>query len=152
MVEMSSQFDDYRGQHQPSSGTDDPGIHNLHELFGDDVYKNPHYYGHGDAKIDAEASRALRGRQGKPDSLVDVYRAVPHGVTAINTGDWVTTSPSYARQHGRQESASQDWPVLHAKVPARHVATGGNDIIEWGYRGPSIPNAKVRFRGGKPKA
>ena len=140
----------YRGIHQPQADNDSPGIHNLHELFGEDVYKNPQYYTHGEKSHDREAIRALRGAQGNPDAMVDIFRAVPHGVTAINQGDWVTTSPSYARQHGYHESdESQDWPVLRATVPARHVRTGGNDIIEWGYSGPSIEEAKVHYRGGR---
>ena len=31
--------DQYRGIHQPMVDEDDPGIHNLHELFGEDVYR-----------------------------------------------------------------------------------------------------------------
>lgn len=140
----------YRGIHQPQADNDSPGIHNLHELFGEDVYRNPQYYTHGEKSHDREAIRALRGAQGNPDAMVNIFRAVPHGVTAINQGDWVTTSPSYARQHGYHESdESQDWPVLRATVPARHVRTGGNDIIEWGYSGPSIEQAEVHHRGGK---
>ena len=140
----------YRGIHQPQADNDSPGIHNLHELFGEDVYRNPQYYTHGEKSHDREAIRALRGAQGNPDAMVNIFRAVPHGVTAINQGDWVTTSPSYARQHGYHESdESQDWPVLRATVPARHVRTGGNDIIEWGYSGPSIEQAEVHHRGGR---
>jgi hypothetical protein len=140
----------YRGVHQPQADEDSPAIHNLHELFGDDVYHNPQYFGHGDKTHDREAATALRRAQGNPEAMVDVYRAVPHGVTSINTGDWVTTSPSYARQHGyHAHDESQDWPVLHAQVPAEHVRTGGNDIIEWGYSGPPIEKAKVHFRGGR---
>jgi hypothetical protein len=142
--------DQYRGIHQPQADDESPAIHNLDELFGPDVYKNPHFFGHGDRVHDREAAVALRRAHNSPESNVDIFRAVPHGVTSINTGDWVTTSPSYARQHGYHESdESQDWPVLKATVPAKHVRTGGNDIIEWGYSGPSIDKAEVHHRGGR---
>jgi len=140
--------DQYRGIHQPD--LEGPGIHNLDELFGPDVYKSPHFYGHGDKTNDREAARALTRAQGNPEATVDIYRAVPHGVTSINSGDWVTTSPSYARGHAlHADDPSQDMPVLHAQVQAAHVRTGGNDILEWGYTGPPVENARVHHPGGK---
>lgn len=70
---------------------------------------------------------------------VDVYRAVPHGVHEINQGDWVTTNPDYAHQHGYGEGArGSDWPVLHARVPAEHVWTDHNSEDEQGYQGPDL--------------
>lgn len=70
---------------------------------------------------------------------VDVYRAVPHGIHSINQGDWVTTNPDYAHQHGYGEGPrGSDWPVLHARVPAEHVWTDHNSEDEQGYQGPDI--------------
>ena len=143
-------FDSYRGLHQPSGDPGDPAIHNMETLFPDDVYTHPHFYGHGDKVVDREAGRALQGAKGDPEAMVDIYRGVPHGVSSINQGDWVTTSPTYARQHGfHGHDPTKDWPVLHAQVPARHVSTGGNDIVEWGYSGPTIENAAVHHPGGR---
>ena len=140
--------DQYRGIHQP--GVEGPAIHDLSEMFPSDVYTHPQFYGHGEKTHDREAARALRGARGNPEALVDVYRAVPHGTTSINTGDWVTTSPSYARTHGyHPDDPTQDWPVLHAQVQAAHVRSGGNDIIEWGYAGPAVENARVHHPGGR---
>jgi hypothetical protein len=143
------QMHDYRGQHQPMVDESDPGIHNLHELFGEDVYKTPQHYGHGES-YDTQAITQLRRAQGRPQARVDIYRSVPPGVRSINTGDWVTTSRDYAKQHGRHPTdPSQDQHVLWAKVNAEHVRTGGNDIVEWGYSGESIPNAQVRWKPRK---
>lgn len=129
--------DQYRGLHQPD--LQGPAIHDLTEMFPEDVYTHPHYYGHGDRKIDRHAGRVLVTARGRPDAPIDVYRAVPRGVSTINSGDWVTTVPDYARQHAMHPTdPTLDWPVLHAQVPAEHVRTGGNDIIEWGYSGPDI--------------
>ena len=142
------QFQDYRGLHQPA--LEGPAIHHMEDLFGGDVYTHPHFYGHGEKAHDREASRALRSAKGNPDAPVNIYRAAPHGVTSINTGDWVTTSPTYARSHGlHADDPSQDWPTLHAQVPAKHVRTGGNDIIEWGYSGPTVEKARVHHPGGR---
>lgn len=138
--------DQWRATHRPDM--EGSSIHNMEDMFGPDVYTHPHYYAHGEKTHDREASRSLRAAQGKPESMVDVYRSVPHGISSINTGDWVTTSPSYARQHGMQNDPSEDWPVLHAQVQAAHVRSGGNDIIEWGYAGPSIEKARVHHPGG----
>jgi len=73
------------------------------------------------------------------ESEVDIYRSVPHGVHHINAGDWVTTNPDYAHQHGYgMASRDGDWPVLHARVPAEHVWTDHNDENEQGYHGPDL--------------
>lgn len=37
----------------------------------------------------------------------------------------------------------RDWPVLEAKVPARLILNGGNDLIEWGYWGPDAEDGEV---------
>lgn len=139
----------YRGIHQPH--LEDPAIHHMEDIFPEDVYTHPHWYGQGDKTWDREAGRALQRAKGNPDALVDVYRAAPHGVTSINTGDWVTTSPTMARHHGlHPEDPAQDMPVLHARVPAHQVRSGGNDIVEWGYSGPAVENARVHYPGGNP--
>ena len=146
---LGEQMHEYRGHHQPMVDESDPGIHNLHELFGEDVYRMPHHYGHGES-YDTQAITSLRRAEGKPEMAIDVYRSVPPGVRSINTGDWVTTSREYAKQHGRHpDDPSQDQHVLWAKVKAKHIRTGGNDIVEWGYSGPSIDKAMVRWRPRK---
>jgi GNAT superfamily N-acetyltransferase len=79
------------------------------------------------------------GELGHAGEMMDVYRAAPHGTNAINKGDWVSTNPDYAHQHGYgQAPRDGDWPVLHAKVPAEHVWTDHNDENEQGYQGPDL--------------
>ena len=144
-MDLSEQFSEYRGQHQPD--LEGPAIHEIDQLFPSDVYDRPDLYAHGDPRTAREAGRALQRSRGNPEAQVDVYRAVPHGVEGINPGDWVTTSPSYARQHGRHATdPAQDWPVLSARVAAQHVRTGGNDVIEWGYTGPAVEKARVHWK------
>lgn len=79
------------------------------------------------------------GEMGHEGEMVDVYRAAPHGTNAINKGDWVSTNPDYAHQHGYGAGPrDSDWPVLHSKVPAEHVWTDHNDENEQGYQGPDL--------------
>lgn len=141
-----AQFD-YRGRHQPPA-TGAP-IHDLtnpeHDsAMPDDVYSKPHFYDHssGRERYDRESAAVVRGAQGQPNRPTSIFRAVPRGVEHINPGDWVATSKTYAKQHA-MSNGEDDWHVLEAKVPAKHVRTGGNDIVEWGYGGPEPIQAKV---------
>ena len=78
--------------------------------------------------------RPLDPVKDKPDAMVTVHRAVPHGVTDINPGDWVTPSKSYAKQHGMHESdPKQDLPVISKKVRAADLRTDGDSVNEFGY-------------------
>ena len=45
----------------------------------------------------------IEAAKGKPNKKVKVYRAVPKGVTEINSGDWLTLSKEYAKMHGERE-------------------------------------------------
>jgi len=52
----------------------------------------------------------------------------------INRGDWVTTSKSYAKEHGESHLGGKGkYKILSAHVPASHLYTDGNSIHEWGY-------------------
>jgi hypothetical protein len=86
-----------------------------------------------------------------PDDLVTVYRGVPRNVKTIHRGDWVTTDPAYAHQHGRHNSdPSKDWPVLQADVPARHLYWDENDENEIGYQGPHLGQRDVSYHEEDP--
>lgn len=143
--------DGYGGGHSPSE--DDPPLHDLLavEHFPRDVYENLRHYTFGE--WGRESIRVIQQVRGQPDAPVTIYRAVPPGVTEINTGDWVALERGYALNHaeGRiteewgDEAESwvdvdppQDWPVLSITVPARMIRNGGNDLIEWGYFGPPV--------------
>lgn len=166
-VRSSKTANDYRGQHAaPSDGAP------LHDLlavgfFPDDVYETLRHYTHmsGQTRVDRESIRAVEQMRGKPNAMVTIYRSLPPNVDPhFNTGDWVALSETYAREHGggmgwdewvepatpgvfedgegwvRREG---DWPVISAEVPVHTVLNGGNDIVEWGYHGPTITNPRV---------
>jgi 8-oxo-dGTP pyrophosphatase MutT (NUDIX family) len=139
---------EYRMQHQaPDSDYGAP----LHDVEGimPDFYTHPHYYDHGQEHLH-ESTSVIHGARGKPDKKVRIYRALPaeHAGKGFNTGDWVSTSKSYARQHAKITSdPKHDWPVISTTVPAKHLHTEG-DVHEWAYNGPKKEWATVSFKGG----
>ncbi|MFI0967006.1 2'-5' RNA ligase family protein [Streptomyces sp. NPDC021080] len=111
---------------------------------------NPDWGGMGEPH--EESMAAVHRARGNSEAPVTIYRAAPHGVNRIRTGDWVATSAEHARMeaaeggktdHDGPYDPDYDWPVLKATVPAKHVRTDGNDINEWGYNGPHIDHPAV---------
>jgi hypothetical protein len=137
---------EYHGVHVPPGGPeDDPEwaapMHDVHNAMPQ-AYGNPR----GFPGWDAESGRQLQAAEGRPDHPVTVYRALPAGQREINTGDWVTTSGAYARQHGESNLRHTPWHVVRADVPARHLFNEGY-MSEWGYQGPHIANPAVHYVG-----
>lgn len=131
---------DYRIGHQPFE--DGAPIHNREALESmmQGVLEHPQWYGI-EAHVREDHRAIVEAVAGGPLALVRIYRAVPPGVTAINHGDWVAVSESYARGHAMlNDDPADDWPVLSAEVPAESVRNGGGDIAEWGYWGPTLEN------------
>jgi hypothetical protein len=140
---------EYWGSHQPN--IEGPGAHEVDQIYPD-YYERPalyhSFFPRGSSadrefpennRYHRETRQALMKVRGKPDALMRMYRAAPHGVEHINTGDWVTPSEQYARVHAYQtEHSADDWPVLHADVPAHHLRAAGDYIPEFGYSGPSV--------------
>lgn len=128
----------YRGGHQPTPPDEDVGTgHNLTVNTPPDVYDKPHWYG-ATKGVSDETVRQVRAARGKPDHPIDIYRAAPPHVEHINPGDWVTPSRKYAEQHAAQtDNPAEDWPILHARVPAKHLSWPADSIDEFGYFGPT---------------
>lgn len=121
----------------PPSGEWTLTIPDLAELMGDDAFNHPRDHGYGEC--DEETRRQLRKVRDAPEAQVRIYRALPPGLGQINTGDWVTLSKDYARQHAmRDDDAANDWPIVFADVPARTVITDGKDLDQYRYGGPPI--------------
>ena len=51
---------------------------------------------------------------------------------AISSGDWVSITRGYARQHG-ESNLNNQYVILSKKVRAKEVFTNGDSIQEWGY-------------------
>jgi hypothetical protein len=120
---------EYRIDHRPM--TVEGGASTLSDLtgaFGEDIYGSNalQYYGSGDPR-EREILRVLKSVRGKPDATVTIYRGVPEGVSEINPGDWVTLSKSVAEDYGN---------VVSMEVPASHVTSWSDSLMEFGYYPP----------------
>lgn len=132
---LSVGSDAYRGVHKaPKRGDYGAPLHDLTQIYPDDIYSNEgiRYYGTA-SPYDHESYNVIRAARGRPDATVTVYRAVPSDKgDDINPGDWVTTSRSYAKQHG-EAALSGDYKILSKKVKASDLFTEANSIHEWGW-------------------
>lgn len=121
----------YQIEHRPM--TDAGGAARLHDLtpaFGEDVYgKNAlQFFGSGDPRERATLSILSRLR-GKPDEMVSIFRGVPDNTGAqINPGDWVTLDRNAAADYGN---------VIEMKVPASHITSWPDSLLEFGYFPPA---------------
>lgn len=133
----------YHGAHTaPANDGYSSAITELTKAFPEDVYEHPEWYGSGE--VDAETMAQLLKARDNPEATVRVYRALPPDVGRINRSDWITLSRAYAQEHAIQDSeAANDWPVIHADVPAATVFSDGNDLMEFGYDGPDLDCAGV---------
>ena len=71
----------------------------------------------------------------------------PQQITAINAGDWVTPSRSYAIDHG-EGALNGEYRILSKSVPASHLFTEGNSLSEFGYNPPA--GKSVQFMPERP--
>jgi hypothetical protein len=104
------------------------------QMYPADVYspKGYQYYGTGNS-FDKKAFDIANRFKGKPDATVEIYRAVPKGVSdEINPGDWVTLTKDYAEDHG-QGPLKGDYKIIKKKVKASDIFTNADSIHEWGY-------------------
>ena len=138
---------EYRGTHKAPGSENGSPLHDVTKtIYPGDFYTLPYntvlqYYGSGDKVSDAESLKAIRAAKGNPEALVTIYRATPKAVDAINEGDWVTPSKTYAMQHG-ESSLLGEYNILEKKVPASHLYTEGNSLSEFGY---NPPTPTIRF-------
>ena len=113
------------------------------EVYPRDVLQHPDWYG---ARY-PEAFRQVRAAAtaGDPNRLVTIYRAVPIGVTRINTGDWVALSRSYANDKSQRVAGdgSAAGNIITAQVLASSLYIEGI-LEEWGYQGPPIETRDQR--------
>lgn len=137
---------DYMMKHRPEVDEDmSAGLHDLEELFPGIYGKRAGAYStRSGADVDSEAMAAINAAQGNPDAEVDIFRAVPQGVRDFNVGDWVTTSKSYAHEHGGH-ALNGDYDIITGKAKASDLYNPGDSIAEMGYWG--LPMAGKVTRG-----
>jgi len=131
-AEETAEATDYRGYHTAPRRADGFGAPatDVEEMMPD-FYERPNIYTTGMPTADKESVSALMAIRGKPTKPVTIYRAVPEGVDKINPGDWVTMSPTYAKQH--LLSNLEAGHVISRTIPAGDLWFDGDSINEFGY-------------------
>lgn len=155
-VGMSIKDVSYRGSHvPPNAKTYGATLDDLGKIMPTDVYssKGKNLYGIGDNQIDSEWFKAAYLSKGNPDKLVEIYRAVPKGIKDINEGDWVTTSKTYAKNHG-ENTLGGDYEIVSRKVKANTLSSEGYPY-EFGYNSNEVaatPSASMQgLLGANPR-
>ena len=128
---------EYQGEHKPPSESYGAPLHDLTQVYPEDIYSNKalQYYGMGHPehkKMDMESLFKAQMYRNKPNASVSVFRAVPEHVNEINPKDWVTLSPAYAKLHGESRLGGK-YKTLKKMVKAKELWTAGDSIHEWGY-------------------
>jgi hypothetical protein len=143
---------DYRGYHTAPRREDGFGAPatDIEEMMPD-FYERPNIYTTGMPEADKESVSVLMRIKGKPDAPVTIYRAVPEGADEINPGDWVTLSPTYAKQH--LMSNLEAGHVISQTIPASDLWFDGDSINEFGYdpvsKGKSVTNTQPELLHGE---
>ena len=128
----------YRGSHSAPNREFGAQLHQLNQIFPDDIYspQAARLYGHygGGDPMDRQTIRLAQSFRGKPDADVTIYRAVPKDkkITDINQGDWVTINKQYAKEHGESVLLG-DYKIIEKKVKAKDIWTNADSIHEYGY-------------------
>lgn len=142
--------EEYFGQHRPGGPDFGTPFHDISQMFDSAYYDHPEWWLNSlDKNRNKEVINQLRSARGNPEHPVTMYRALPpehiqNGQAHFNPGDWVTTTKGYAQEHAvNDDNPENDWPVVAATVPAKHLWTD-NDAYEWGYHGPKIQGKLVQ--------
>ena len=131
-AEPYEETDSYRMRHSAPRRADEFGspATDVEEMMPG-FYEKPNLYGSGYAQADKDSRAAIVSIQGKPKAPVTIYRAVPESVDKINPGDWVTLSPTYAKEHLRSNVSGGK--ILSQVIPAKDLWFDGNSVNEFGY-------------------
>lgn len=133
-----------KAQHSAPERTSNAPLYDLtvNGIYPKDVYERLREYGN-DPEFDGDSMSVIWKYHNKPDRRVFVYRAVPaavayrarlNGVVPIHSGDWITLTKEYAKEHARDlDGRGRDGVVVHKRVKAKEVFTDGNSLSEWGY-------------------
>jgi hypothetical protein len=128
----------YRGGHTAPNREFGAQLHQLDQIFPDDIYspqaaRNYGHYG-GNDPMDRQTMRLAQSLRGKPDADVTIYRAVPKDekIKDINQGDWVTINKQYAKEHGESVLLG-NYKIIEKKVKAKDIWTNADSIHEYGY-------------------
>lgn len=126
----------YKGVHKAPSKSNGAPLHDLTQIYPDDIYSNKAVIYYGDRASDYSDQLSINvmlSAKDKPEAQIKVYRAVPSEIQGdINAGDWVSINKQYAVTHG-ERTLGGDYKIISKVVPAKHLFTDANSIHEFGY-------------------
>ena len=138
---------EYKASHRPPNMENGAPLHDVTkggEIYPADIYspKGLQYYGTGQDRADRESLNVIKNTKNKPDATVTMYRAVPKdsSINTINTGDWVTLSKTYAKEHG-ESALDNNYKIISKQVKANQLFTNGDSINEY------IKTNSIQFLG-----
>lgn len=142
---------EWRASHRPAGPGEDTGapMHDLTDTYPNDFYDHPEWYANEPGSEESVAQ--MFKARGNPEAKITIYRSVPaeFANNPLTPGDWVSTSKVYARGHGKQEKAADDWPVLRYTVKAKDLYTSGDSVNEWGFWGDKPLQGVAVYKGGR---
>jgi hypothetical protein len=144
--------EDYRGTHTAPTSESAPA-HDLtvNGVYPADVYTRPDWY---EQDVGLDEMRKIQRLKGNPNASITIYRAVPFDVAeeakktgspakyVFRSGDWVTTSQKYAKDHG-DSALNGKYRIFSKRVKAKDIYTNGDSIFEWGYN-PATEEEKTK--------
>jgi hypothetical protein len=127
---------EYKGSHKAPNKFRGAPLHDLTQIYPDDIYSNKAVAYYGDRATDYSdrlSISIMQSTKDKPEANVKIYRAVPSNAQCdINASDWVTINKQYAVTHG-ERTLGGDYKIITKVVPAKHLYTDANSIHEFGY-------------------
>lgn len=94
--------EDYRGEHEAPDKESGAPMHDLADIYPDDIYSHEgaRLYGEGRA-YDNEAISIIRSAKGEPKAKIKVYRAVPKVETREEKIKELEKQLAYIQKHGK---------------------------------------------------
>lgn len=127
------QKESYMMSHRPTESgvtADNLTNQNAETPAPEDLYEHPQYYMNLNNQYDSESWEALKKVRNKPNATITIYRATIGD--KINDGDWITLSPTYAKEHNLH-SLDGKGKILKMDVPVQDIQWSMDSINEWGY-------------------
>jgi len=134
--------EDYHMRHRPPE--DGPLAHELWREGPPDVLTHPDWYT-GFPEYLRGFWPFLRLAQKRPTTMLRIYRALPKPHSTFREGDWVTLSRAYAQVH-LDGPLGGEGHIIMSDVPADTLRFAGDDLMEWGYWGPTVEATPGRRR------
>ena len=102
--------EDYRGTHKAPDKENGAPLHDLTNIYPDDIYgpNGARYYGHGDP-TDYFTISVIQAAKNKPNMQVKIYRAVPKVLSSQEKINDIEKQKKYIQKTGKIPPAAMDF-------------------------------------------